>query len=154
MSMNSKLNFLFFLFAVFGVAVFSQRLNAENIIPDKTIIIDGLVPSDVQECKLFEKGEEGKKLLENSPPLRFQEEPQKDKKGKIVKKKGQPVMEMVRKESSLAVLDTETCQVFEKRYWLNVAEINKASDLRKKYLDNPDNLPRFQSENTEEEFMA
>ena len=154
MSMNSKLNFLFFLLAIFGVTVFSQRLNAENIISNKTIIINGLAASAIQEWKLSEKIEEGKKLLENSPPLKFKEEPQKDKKGKIVKKKGQPVLEMVKKEIVLAVLDTETGEVFEKRYWLNVAEINKASDLRKKYLDNPDNLPKFQPENMEEESMA
>ena len=94
--------------AIFGVTVFSQRLNAENIISNKTIIINGLAASAIQEWKLSEKIEEGKKLLENSPPLKFKEEPQKDKKGKIVKKKGQPVLEMVKKEIVLAVLDTET----------------------------------------------
>ena len=154
MSMNSKLNLLLFLLAGFGITIFSQRLNAGNIIPDKTIIVSGSILSIIQDWKLSEKIEEGKKLLENSPSLKFKEEPQKDKKGRIIKKKGQPVMELTEKEIALAVLDTETGEVFEKRYWLNVAEINKASDLRKKYLDNPDNLPRFQSENAGEKFMA
>ncbi len=154
MSMNSKLNFLLFLLAIFGVAVFSQRLNAEDIIFNKTIIINGLAASSIQEWKLSEKIEEGKKLLENSPPLRFKEEPQKDKKGRIIKKKGQPVMELVKKEVALAVLDTETGELFEKRYWLDMAEINKANELRKKYLDNPEHLPKFQPSDTGEKFVA
>ncbi len=152
--MNSKLNFLFLLLAVLVVAVFSQKLNAENIIPNKTINIQGLALPDIQECKLIDKIKEAKQLLENSPPLQFKEEAQKNKKGKIIKKKGQPVMEITEKEISLAILDTEMCQIFEKRYWLNMIEINKASDLRKKYLPNPDNLPMFRSGNSNEEFSV
>ncbi|OGM98073.1 MAG: hypothetical protein A2915_01470 [Candidatus Yanofskybacteria bacterium RIFCSPLOWO2_01_FULL_41_34] len=152
--MNLKLNLLFFLLAIFGIAVFSQNLNAENIISNKTIIINGLVVSSIQEWRLLEKIEEGKKLLENSLPLRFEEVSKKDNRGKIIKNKGQPVMELVRKEIALAVLDTETGEVFEKRYWLNVTEINKANELRKKYLNNPDKLPRLQSSNVGEEFLA
>src|SRR3989344_999237 len=154
MNMNLKLNLLFFLLAIFGIAVFSQNLNAENIISNKTIIINGLVVSSIQEWRLLEKIEEGKKLLENSLPLRFEEVSKKDNRGKIIKNKGQPVMELVRKEIALAVLDTETGEVFEKRYWLNVTEINKANELRKKYLNNPDKLPRLQSSNVGEEFLA
>ncbi len=86
--------------------------------------------------------------------MRFKESPQKDKKGRIIKKNGQPLMEIVRKEIALAILDTETGEVFEKRYWLNMAEINKASDLRKKYLDNPDLLPIFRPLDINEEFIA
>lgn len=153
-SMNLKLNFLIFLLAIFGVAVFYQRLNAEDIISNKTIIINGLAASGIQEWKLPEKIEEGKKLLENSPPLKFLEIPKKDSKGRIIKKKGQPIMEMTEKEIALAVLDIETGEVFEKRYWLNIAEINKASELRKKYLDNPEKIPRFHPKNTDEKFMA
>ena len=152
--MNLKLGLVFFLLVFFGVVVFYQRLDAENIISDKTIIINRLVSSNVQEWRLQEKIEESKKLLENSPPLRFEEVSQKDKKGRIIKKKGQTVWEMTRKEIALAILDTETGQVFEKRYWLNIAEINKASDLRKKYQNNPDNLPRFQSIQADEEFRV
>lgn len=117
-------------------------------------IIDIVSSSPVQDWKLTDKIEEGKELLKNSPPLRFKEVPRKDKRGRIIKKKGQPVMEVAEKEIALAILDTETGVVFEKRYWLNTAEINKANELRKKYLDDPDNLPRFQSENTNEKFRA
>lgn len=152
MGMNSKLNIIFLLLAIFGVAVFSQKLNAENILQDKTINIQGLVLSAIPECKLSDKIKEAKQLLENSPPLQFKEVLKKDKKGRIIKKKGQPVLELTEKEISLAILDTETCQVLEKRYWLNITEINKASNLRKKYLSNPDNLPVFRSDNPNEEF--
>lgn len=151
--MNSKLNLLFLMLAVLGLAVFTQRINAENIIPNKVIAIEGLV--DVQEWELLQKIEEGKQLLENSPPLQFLEGPKKNKKGKIIKdKKGRQILELVRKEIALAILDTETGQVFEKRYWLDMTEVNKANDLRKKYLNNPDNLPRFQTESADEEFSA
>src|SRR3989344_5554732 len=105
MSMNSKLNLLLFLLAIFGVAVFSQKLNAGNIIPDKTLIVSGSVFSIVHNWNLSEKLEVGKKL-------------------------------------------------FEKRYWRNITEIIKASELRKKYLDNPEKPPRLQSENSDEEFIA
>lgn len=152
MSMNSKLNLLFSILAVFGFVIFTERINAENIIPNKIIAIEGL--AGVQEWKLIDKIDEAKQLLENSPPLQFIEEPQKDKKGRIIKKKGRPILEIIKKEIALAILDTETGQVFEKRYWLSTTEINKANDLRKKYLNNPDNLPRFQTESVNEEFKA
>lgn len=150
--MNSKLNLLFSMLAILSLAMFTQKLNAENIIPNKVIAIEGL--AGVQEWKLSVKIEEGKKLLENSLPLQFKEASQKDKKGRIIKKKGQPVMEITDKEISLAVLDTETGRIFEKRYWLSTAEINKANDMRKKYLENPDHLPIFRPSDIDEELFA
>lgn len=154
--MNSKLNFIFVLTAsILGLVLFQNNLIAQDIFSGRTIEARGLILSTLQDdWELVNKIEAGKELLKNSPSLRFQEAPQKDKKGRIIKKRGQPVMEMVRKEIALAILDKETGQVFEKRYWLSVAEINKASDLRKKNQNNPDNLPRFRFENAEEEFVA
>src|SRR3989344_6529998 len=139
MNMNLKLNFVFVLTAsVFGLILFQNSLFAQDILPSRTIEVQGLIlPANKDDWKLINKIEKGKKLLERSFSLRFEEVSQKDKKGRIIKKKGQPVMEMIRKEIALAIFDTETGEVFEKRYWLNVAEINKANDLRKKYLDNP-----------------
>src|SRR3989338_4369729 len=118
-SMNSKLNSIFVLSVSFlGLILFRNNLIAQDILPSQPIEIQGVIlPEPSNECQLIGKIEEAKQLLENSPPLQFKEAPQKDKKGKIIKKKGQPVMEIVRKEISLAVLDTEKCQVFEKRYW-------------------------------------
>jgi len=154
--MNSKLNSIFVLSVSFlGLILFRNNLIAQDILPSQPIEIQGVIlPEPSNECQLIGKIEEAKQLLENSPPLQFKEAPQKDKKGKIIKKKGQPVMEIVRKEISLAVLDTEKCQVFEKRYWLTISEINKASDLRRKYLPNPNNLPIFRSDNPNEEFQV
>ncbi len=154
--MNSKLNFIFVLTAsVSGLVLFQNNLIAKDIFSDRTIEAEGaLLPILQDDWKLANKIEEGKELLENSPPLKFEEAPQKDKKGRIIKKKSQPVMEITRKEISLAVLDTQTGMVFEKRYWLSMAEINKASDLRKKYLDNPDHLPILRSSDANEEFGA
>lgn len=154
--MNSKLNFVFVLMAsILGLVLFNNNLSAQDIIPSRTIEVRGLIlPTLQDDWKLADKIEEGKELLENSQPLIFYEAPQKDKKGRIIKKKGQLVMELVKKEISLAILDTETGQVFEKRYWLDLAEINKANSLRQKYQNNPDNLPRFRSEDINEEFVA
>lgn len=153
--MNSKLNFVFVLMAlVLGLILFVNSLSAQDIFPSRVIEVRGLILPVQNERNLVDKIEEAKQLLENSPPLQFKEEPQKDKKGRIIKKKGRLVMEITEKEIALAVLDTETGQVFEKRYWLNMAEINKANDLRKKYLDNPDHLPIFRPADADEEFRA
>lgn len=156
MGMNLKLNFLFILVAsILGMVFFQNNLIAQDVFSGRVIEAQGIVGPIIQDSwKLADKIEEGKELLKNSLALRFQEAPKRDKKGKIIKKKGQPVIEMVKKEVALAVLDTETGQVFEKRYWLNMAEINKASDLRKKNLDNPDHLPIFRLEDANEEFNA
>ena len=158
MSMNSKLNFVFVLMAsMLGLVLFSVEGGPAfggQLLPDGRVInVTGSVFSVFQDdWKLADKVEEAKQLLKNSPLLGFNEEPKKDSRGRVIKKKSQPVLEMKRKEIALAILDTEMGQVFEKRYWLNVAEINKASDLRKKYQNNPENLPRFQPTQTNEEF--
>src|SRR3989338_1563537 len=156
MSMNSKLNFVFVLMAsIVGLVLFNNNLMAQDVLPSRAIEIQGILQPILQDdWKLADKVEEAKQLLENSPKLQFEESQQVDRKGKVIKKKGQTVWEMTRKEIALAILDTETGQVFEKRYWLNIAEINKASDLRKKYQNNPDNLPRFQSIQADEEFRV
>src|SRR3989344_873299 len=155
MIMNSKLNFVFILTAsVVGLVFFNSNLSAQDIFPDRTIDVQAVLAPFIQdECRLVDKIEEAKQLLANSPALQFKEEMQKDKRGRIVKKKGQPVLELKEKEVSLAILDNKTCRVFEKRYWLNMAEINKAADLRNKSLDNPDKLPRFMSDNPNEELQ-
>src|SRR3989338_2581064 len=154
MGMNSKLNliFIFFVF-VFGLVFFNGRIDAQESLISNMILVENETPLlPAEHWTLAEKIEEGKELLKNSPSLRFEESTQKHKKGRIIKKKGQPVMELIRKQIALAVLDIETGEVFEKRYWLNVAEINKASDLRKRYLDNPDKLPVFRPHDSEERF--
>ena len=137
------------------VFIFEDPLNAQDIFPSRAIDVQGLLLPTLQEdWKLADKIEEAKKLLEHSLPLGFNEAPQKDKRGRVIIKKGQAVLEMTRKEIALAILDTQTGEVFEKRYWLNVAEINKASELRKKYQDNPEKLPRFQPTYMNEEFKV
>ena len=133
--------------------IFEDPLNAQDILPSRTIEAQGLLlPNLLNDWNLADKIEEAKQLLGQSGTLQFEEMQQRDKRGRVVKKKGQPVWEMTRKEIALAILDTEIGQVFEKRYWLDMAEVNKASDLRKKYQNNPENLPRFQPTHANEEF--
>jgi len=152
--MNLKLNLICILAAsMFGLVLFQDNLKAQ-LIPDHIIDITGSILSVSQNWRLIDKIEEGKQLLESSAPLRFVETPQKNKKGIIIKdRKGQPILELTQKEIALAILDIQTGQIFEKRYWLDTIEINKANELRKKYLENPDHLPKFQPSNTNEEFL-
>lgn len=156
--MDMKIKRREFILTVSGLAgsfffIFEDPLNAQDVLPSRAIEIQGmLMPTLQDEWKLADKIEEAKRLFESSPPLGFNEEPQKDKRGRVIKKKGKPVLEMTRKEIALAILDTETGLIFEKRYWLSIAEINRADDLRKKYLDNPDHLPKFRPTPIDEEF--
>src|SRR3989344_5313303 len=161
MSMNLKLNFIFVLTAsMLGLVLFSAEggpVSGGHILSDRTIHVTGSAFATIQiqdDWNLADKITEAKELLEQSPPLRFIEESKKDKKGRVVKKNGKPVIELVSKEVALAILDTRTGGIVEKRYWLDMSEINKASDLRKKYQNNPDNLPKFRSENPGEEFQV
>ncbi|MEX2090730.1 MAG: hypothetical protein WD989_01185 [Candidatus Paceibacterota bacterium] len=151
--MNFKLNFIFALTAsALGLVLFSAEGGPAFGGPN-VINVTGQTLAVVQDdWKLVDKIEEAKRLLESSPSLRFDEESQKDRRGRIVRKNGRVVLEMTRKEIALAILDTETGRIFEKRYWLNMAEINKANDLRKKYQNNLENLPRFQPDDPNEEF--
>jgi len=80
-----------------------------------------------QSWTLLYKIQEGKLLLKNSPALEFVE------KNKV----------LIRKQVALAILNIETGEIIEKRYWLDSKDISRAAEHRKKYLPNHDNLPRF-----------
>lgn len=87
---------------------------------------------------LLEKVSEGKKLLKVSRDLRFVE-----RKGKLI-----------RREIALAVLNITTGEIFEKRYWLDESDINKAIYLRANYVTNPGNMPKFMSVDINDEFSV
>lgn len=155
MGMNSKLNLIFVSIAsMLGFVLFQDNLKAQDILPSRTIDITGSIFPILKNWKLADKIEEGKQLLENSAPLKFIEIPQRNKKGKVIKKKGLTVLELTRKEIALAVLDTQTSQIFEKRYWLDEADIKKANAIRRNYDENPENLPRFQPTEIGEEYSV
>ena len=145
MNMNSKLNLIFILAAsMFGLVLFfaGGDLIIRNLSSDRIINIAGSLPSVVQNWRMIDKIEEGEQLLKNSAPLKFIETLQKNK------------MELTKREIALAILDTQTGRVFEKRYWLDEAEIKEANSIRRNYEENTDNLPSFQSNEADEEYSV
>ena len=140
MSMNLKLNFIFvFTASVMGLVLFQNTLLAQDVLPNRTIDVQGLItPVLVRDWNMADKIEEGKQLLAASQPLAFTE----------VKKK------LARKQIALAILDTETGVVFEKRYWLDETDIKKAAAVSKSYAANTGNLPKFQPTDSNEQFSV
>lgn len=142
--MPKKIFLLFFLLG--GLTVFS--LFAPDRLLGKNTLVATIVVSRAEEklaviaWSLADKVKEGQTLLKQSPPLQYTK--------KTVGKK----TEILRQEVALAVLDAETGQVFEKRYWLETSDIKRANAIRRHYGENPDNLPRFQPEKTDEEFSV
>lgn len=154
--MRYKINIILVaLIAVFGFALLKPSINAQNFSWPKSL---SAISLDIQgsaqtqpQWNLSDKIEEGKKLLRDSPPLGFVE------KNIITKlKNGKKLTSQIlaRKEIALAVLDLETGRVFEKRYWLDMKDIEKADSIRKNYLENANNLPKFMPENIDEEFIV
>lgn len=153
--MRYKINIILVaLIAVFGFALLKPSISAQNFPwPKKltaTLDIQGSAQTQPQ-WNLSDKIGGGKKLLQNSPPLAYREETEvaKLKNGKRVYS-----LKLARKEIALAVLDIETGQVFEKRYWLDMKDIEKANVISKNYLENNENLPKFMPENIDEEFAV
>ncbi len=157
--MKHKINIILVaVIAVFGFALLNSTIGAQNLWPSRltanTLDVQGANQTQPQ-WKLSDKLEEAKTLLRNSLPLNFLEGPKKDSKGKIVKdKKGKIILELARKEIALAVLDLETGQIFEKRYWLDEKDIEEANTIRRTYLENTENLPKFMPENIDENFSV
>ena len=152
--MRHKINIILItLIAVFGFALLEPSISAQNFswparLSANTLDIQGSAQTQPQ-WTLPAKLEEAKKLLRASPPLKFLEEivVTKLKNGKKITSQ-----KLSRKEIALAVLNTETGQVFEKRYWLDEDDIKRANTLRRTYLENTQNLPKFMPENIKEEF--
>ena len=94
--------------------------------------------NQTDQWQLLDKIKEGRELLKSSPPLKFVE-----RNGRIV-----------RKEVALAILNIETGKVFERRYWLDEVDIDKATYLRNNYLSNSNNLPRFMPKDIKEMFIV
>lgn len=154
--MRYKINIILVaLIAVFGFALLEPSISAQNFswpasLSANTLDIQGSTQTQSQ-WRLSDKLEEGKRFLSDSPPLRFIE------KNIVAKlKNGKKITSQIlsRKEIALAVLNLETGEVLEKRYWLDEEDIKKANTLRRTYLENTENLPKFMPENINEEFAV
>ena len=142
--MKKKIFLLFFLLA--GLVWKGNSLAS-------TIIISRAEAEPFQvSFSLPDKIKEGQELLQRSPHLNYITEETKlyNKFKKVVGKK----IEVFRQEIALAVLDTQTGLVFEKRYWLNAEDIKKGDKIRRYYLENEENMPRFMPVDPNENFMV
>ncbi len=154
--MRYKINIILVaIIAVFGFALLEPSISAQNFswparLSANTMNNRGATQTQSQ-WTLPDKLEEAKKLLRDSPPLKFVEKT-------VVKKlkngKNLTSQKLSRKEIAIAVLDMETGQIFEKRYWLDMDEIEKAIALTKTYRENTNNLPKFMPEDVKDDFTV
>lgn len=91
----------------------------------------------VSSWTLLDRVKECEGLLKNSSKLEFIE-----KKGKLT-----------RKQIALCILDMETGDILERRYWLDQREIERANLLRKNYQNRPD-IPSFTPVDSGNEFRV
>src|SRR3989344_3579045 len=121
----SKAKFLlFFLFTgLAGAAVFGKQdpvIIGETTNRDLQAIIQTDTTSQQINFLTIEKIMEGQEKLKKSSPLKFVE---KITKKRLRSGKSTTTTEFLKKEVALAVLDTKTGEVFEKRYWLDEKEV-------------------------------
>lgn len=139
MNRNFKLTFwIFFLLALLALLV--MRLSGQEILLSRNIEVQsaslGTIVQVQQSWTLLEKVEECKGLLKNSPKLEFVEK----------------IRSLVKKQIELCILNIETGELTNPRYWLDEKDVDRAEILRKKHLPNPNNLPRFMPVDLNEEF--
>ncbi|MBI2057465.1 MAG: hypothetical protein HYT63_00555 [Candidatus Yanofskybacteria bacterium] len=154
MKINKAKFFLFLLFVgLAGAVVFGKQdpvVISETTNRDLQPVIQPDTTSRQVNFLTIEKIMEGQERLKKSPPLKFVE---KITKKRLKNGKTTTITEFVKKEIELSVLDNKTGEVFEKRYWLDEKEVEKANIIRKKYLENKENLPSFTPENPAETFQ-
>lgn len=131
------------IFLLLGLSLFNLRLKGQEILPSRNFEIEGANLAQVvlkPKCVLEEKIETGKKLLEMSPALEIVE---KERRVKLKNGKYRTTYQLIRKQIALAILDTDSCNVFEERYWLDEDDIERGNRLRKTRQDNPGDVPKF-----------
>ena len=141
--MSGKFKIIFLTFLLLSIlAIFAMRISGQELLSSRQIVVQSanLVTALQPQppWTLIEKVEECKVVLKNSPPLEF-----------IEKKRT-----LIRKQVELCILNIETGEVLEKRYWLDEKDIAKANNIRKKHLANPNNLPKFMLVDPKEEFAV
>ena len=140
-SMRSRKNAVFlFVIGAMLLSLFAVQIRGTELLPNREIHIQSanLVLTLQNQWTLLDKVEECKQILKASPALEFVE----------TKKV------LVRKQISLCILNIETGNVVEKRYWLDNNDINRANTLRSSYQANTGNLPRFMPVDPKEEFQV
>ncbi|KKS13945.1 MAG: hypothetical protein UU70_C0003G0001 [Candidatus Yanofskybacteria bacterium GW2011_GWA1_41_6] len=108
-----------------------------------------------QSKDLLTSIDSGRELLRHSAPLGFTERTV-TKRVYTTKTKSKLVseQELVNQEVALAILDTKTGTVVERRYWLDEEEIKDANFIRRTYLENFDNIPNFRPAVGSEDFKV
>jgi hypothetical protein len=95
-------------------------------------------PPKKDQWTITQKVKSAQELLRTSPDLRIDERDRNS---------------LIRNEISLAILDTQTGDIFERRYWLDGDEIDQANSVRRAYGLNPVNLPSFINADEHDDFM-
>ncbi len=151
--MRKKIYLLFFLLG--GLMAFSLFTPEQFLGPKtlaSTMVVSRATEQFISPFSLPDKIKEGQELLRRSPRLDYvtKEITLYNKFKKAIGKK----VEVARQEIALAVLDTQSGSIFEKRYWLDAEEMKKADRIRRYYLENEANLPRFNSLDLNENFSV
>lgn len=92
---------------------FASEININNDRPSPPVPITTAEP-----YRLIDKISEGITILKKSPPLTYETKVIRYKSGKIIK-----TDELLKKQIALAILDTATGEIFEKRVWVKEEEI-------------------------------
>lgn len=97
----------------------------------------------------------GRDLLRRSAPLGFTEITV-SKKVYLTKNKTKlvPEQQLVNQEVALAILDTNSGSIVERRYWLDEEQIKDANFIRRTYLENFENIPNFRPATGSEDFKV
>lgn len=127
---------------------------ARGILSDHEIeVINGEPEPKLVTVKPFknilEKVEEGKKFLADSPPLAMVE--RGVKKPAAVRKTN---FGEARKEIAIAILDTKTGEVFERRYWLENQDIQRANEFRTNTCGKEDHFPYLTPTKENQDFFV
>jgi hypothetical protein len=125
------MSILLLLIAVYFVytATSNPFAKAEDYLPSRTFEVTANEPEPrIVQIRPFdrilEKIEEGKRVLAESPSLKF---------------------DGARKEIAIAILDTKTGKVLERRYWISDSDMSQANETRAHICGQEDHFPRLNS---------
>ncbi len=131
-------------FVTFGTLALVDKFNlitkTGDFLPDHEFEVIGNEPDpklvEVKPFKnILEKVEAGKNLLFISPPLAIVDNGVK------------------KKELAVAILDTKTGEVFERRYWIEDGDLQKANQLRTSTCGKDDLYPHFTPSGKDSDYL-
>ena len=141
------------------ISIFSlfQAVLAQSGIPSRTYSVFNTpsvqnTASPTAQWTLLGKIQEAQAMLQKTPKLKFSEKQirVKQKNGKYIMRAG----DLEKSEISLALLNVNTGELVERRYWISEEEIKTANTLRKLYIFNSANIPTFTPSDGKHDFAV